>query len=236
MRLARNGTLQFKINGHLSEDFHLNRGTGQGDPKSSFCFNMCVTPLNLYLSRSPEVLRYRTGEVEVGPAYFADDNGCLFDGADVQGILRTVEKIVAYKEVSGLELNPTKCEFLAVNCPQETIDELCRIGMKHVPRLKHLGVIIEQSGEVLEEHNFRTIIDKMEQIARKFATLTSTPLGRALYAKFLLGSLYVHRLQNGLIGDQTMQHMTEALLYMTWTRARMTKDQLGYRVHIRVEC
>ena len=29
MRLARNGTLQFEINGHLSEDFHLNRGTGQ---------------------------------------------------------------------------------------------------------------------------------------------------------------------------------------------------------------
>ena len=232
MRLARNGTLQFEINGHLSEDFHLNRGTGQGDPKSSFCFNMCVTPLNLYLSRSPEVPRYRTGEVEVGPAYFADDNGCLFDGANVQGILRTVEKIVAYKDVSGLELNPTKCEFLAVNCPQETIDQLCRIGMKQVPRLKHLGVIIEQSGEVLEEHNFRPIIDKMERIARRFATLTSTPLGRALYAKFLLGSLYVHRLQNGLIGDQTMQHMTEALLYMTWTRARMTEDQLGYRVHV----
>ena len=40
MTLARNGTLQFEINGQLSDDVVLNRGTGQGDPKSSFCFNM----------------------------------------------------------------------------------------------------------------------------------------------------------------------------------------------------
>ena len=232
MTLARNGTLQFEINGQLSDDVVLDRGTGQGDPKSSFCFNMCITPLNIYLSKSPDVPRYKIGAVEIGSAFFADDNACPFDGAAVQPILRTIEKIQAYREVSGLELNLTKCEFLAVNCPQNTIDELCGIGMKHVQRLKHLGVIIEQSGEVLEEQNFGPIIEKMESIGARYSTSASTPIGRALYAKFLLGSRYVHRLQNGLIGEQTCQHMTEALLYMTWTRARMTEEQTGYRAHI----
>ena len=232
MKLARNGTLQFEINGHLSDDFELNRGTGQGDPKSSFCFNLCITPLNIYLSKSPEVPRYRIGEVEISPVYFADDNACILDGADSQPILRTVEKIQAFKQVSGLDLNLTKCEFMAVNCPQNTINELSRTGMKQVPRLKHLGVIIEQSGEVLEEHNFEQIIERMEAIGDRFATSASTPIGRALFAKFLLGSLYVHRFQNGSLSEQTIQNMTEAMLYMTWTRARMTEEQTGYRVHI----
>ena len=232
MKMARNGTLQFEVNGHLSDDFDLNRGTGQGDPKSSFCFNMCITPLNIYLSKSPDVPRYKIGEVEIGPAYFADDNACPLDGSNPVPILRTVEKIQAFKEVSGLQLNLTKCEFLAVNCPQNTIDELSRTGMKHVPRLKHLGVIIEQSGEVLEERNFNPIIEKMESIGSKYATSASTPIGKALYAKFLLGSRYVHRLQNATLSQQMRANMTEALLYMTWTRARMSEEQTGYRVHI----
>ena len=232
MKMARNGTLQFEVNGHLSNDFDLNRGTGQGDPKSSFCFNMCITPLNIYLSKSPDVPRYKIGEVEIGPAYFADDNACPLDGSNPMPILRTVEKIQAYKDVSGLQLNLTKCEFLAVNCPQNTIDALSRTGMKHVPRLKHLGVIIEQSGEVLEDRNFNPIIEKMEAIGDTYATNASSPIGRALYAKFLLGSRYVHRLQNGTLSERTRANMTEALLYMTWTRARMTEEQTGYRVHI----
>ena len=105
--------------------------------------------------------------------------------------------------------------------------------MKQVPRLKQLGVIIiEPSGEVLEEQNFNQIIERMEAIGDRFATSASTPIGRALFAEFLLGSLYVHRLQNDSLSEQTIQSMTEAMLYMTWTRARTTEEQTGYRVHI----
>ena len=52
MVLARHGTIQFEINGNMSGDYELNRGTGQGDPKSSGGFNLCITPLNVYLSKS----------------------------------------------------------------------------------------------------------------------------------------------------------------------------------------
>ena len=72
----------------------------------------------------------------------------------------------------------------------------------------------------------------MKKTFNRFATSASTPIGRALFAKFLLGSRYVHHLQNGSLSEQTIQNMTEAMLYMTWTRARMTEEQTGYRVHI----
>ena len=232
MVLAKDGTLQFEINGNLSGDFQLNRGTGQGDPKSSGCFNLCITPLNLYLSKSPEVPRFKAGEVEVLPLYFADDNLIPLNGEATQGIINTVNKICQYEDVSGLKLNMSKCEFLAINCPQETIDQMQNLGMKRVSRMKHLGVIIEETGEVLEEQNFQPIIDKMEAIAARFVTSGSTPLGRSLYAKFLLGSRQVHRLQNGMLSDQSMEQITNAMLHMTWTKARYGEDQPGYRVHI----
>ena len=232
MRMVRHGTLNFEINGHLSQDYSLDRGTGQGDPKSSFCFNLSVTPLNLYLSRSPEVPRYKIGEGEIGSVYFADDNGCIFDGSRTQGIIRTVRKVADYKDVSGLKLNLTKCEFLAINCTPECIQALSETGMKHVQRMKHLGVIIEQNGDVLEEQNFAPIVEKMESIATRFRMAGSSPIGRALYAKFLLGSRYVHRLQNGMLGERIQKQITEAMLYMTWTKARMNEEATGYRVHI----
>ena len=232
MVLAKHGTIQFEINGNLSEDFQLNRGTGQGDPKSSGCFNLCITPLNIYLSQSPEVPRFKADDIPILPVFFADDNALFFDGMDTQGILNTVNKITQYEDVSGLKLNPTKCEFLAVNCPQQTIDQLRDLGMKKVSRMKHLGVIIEETGEVLEEQNFQPIIDKMETIATRYRTSGSTPIGRSLYAKFLLGSRYVHRLQNGLLNEQTMQQITDAMLLMTWTKPRYGEDQSDYRVHI----
>ena len=123
MKLARNGTLQFEM--------VTSQTTLKMIPRWSqvLCFNLCITPLNIYLSKSPEVPRYRIGEVEISPVYFADDNACILDGSDSQPILRIVEKMQAFKQFSGLDLNLTKCEFLAVNCPQNTINELSRTGM-----------------------------------------------------------------------------------------------------------
>ena len=40
MRLARDGTVQFEVNNLLSWICTINKGTGQGDPKSSFGFNI----------------------------------------------------------------------------------------------------------------------------------------------------------------------------------------------------
>ena len=117
-------------------------------------------------------------------------------------------KTSQYENVSSLRLNLSKCEFLAINCPQQTTDQLQGLGMKRVRRLKHLGVIIEESGEVLEEHNFQPIVDKLEAIATRFKTSGSTPIGRSLYAKFLLGSRYVHRLQNGSLSPGMMEQIT----------------------------
>ena len=55
LRLTRGGTMQFEVNNMLSDDKTLDKGMSQGDPKSSYGFNLSAAPLNHYLSNAQEV-------------------------------------------------------------------------------------------------------------------------------------------------------------------------------------
>ena len=68
--------------------------------------------------------------------------------------------------------------------------------MKRVQTLKHLGLMINEEGMLPRERNIDPIVDTMRGIAKTLNTVTSKPLGRALYAKYLIASKYIHRIQN----------------------------------------
>ena len=233
MRLVRNGTVQFDVNGMLSDDHPLDKGTGQGDPKSGSGYNLSVAPLNHYLAKSPDVPRFEARGMEFGPVLFADDNGSLFKGDDIDGILATLRKIEEYRRVSGLTLNLSKCEILAINCNEDDIQRLIQAtGMRRVTQLKHLGLIINEQGTPQHDTNIAPVLEKMAETAEQYNTSQSSPLGRALYAKYLLASKYVHRLQNMVISGEQLTSLRDSVLQMTWTRARPSDNTVSHRVHI----
>ena len=96
MLLSCNGTCQFEVNGFLSEKHKLERGTGQGDPKSAFAYNLCVSPMNEVLSKSPEVPRFKVGDEDINPVYFADDNATMFKGDDDGAFINVLIKIAIF--------------------------------------------------------------------------------------------------------------------------------------------
>ena len=133
MKLVRNGTMKFEVNGHLSDECELQKGTGQGDPKSSYLYNLAVTPLIEYLVNSPEVPRFEIGEKSMPPSCFADDNITMLKGDNADVIIQVMEKVAEFERVSGLKLNFSKCEFLAVNCGDNIVNQISqRTGMVHV--------------------------------------------------------------------------------------------------------
>ena len=83
-----------------------------------------------------------------------------------------------------------------------------------------------------QEQNITPIIEKMEAIADRYSSSGSTPIGRSLYATFLLCQRYVHRLQSMPLTERSKEDMTSAIHMMVWTRARWNEQQTGYRVHI----
>ena len=233
MRMVRHGTLAFEVNSNTSQDYNLLTGSGQGDPKSSFAFNLGVVPLNHYLASSPDVPRYKIGNQGVEPISFADDNLLLLDGDKVDDIIRTVEKIKTYRKVSGLSLNPPKCEFLAINCNPIETQRLANVtGMEQVRVLKHLGLKINSEGRLTHQDNILPVMNAMERIADSLSTSTATPLGRAIYARSLLTSKYLHRIQNYNFHENELTELRRSVLELTWTRHRVGTDTSSTRVHI----
>ena len=72
----------------------------------------------------------------------------------------------------------------------------------------------------------------MLRVADSLDTVTSTPLGRSIYAKFLLASRYVHRIQNFTFSDEQLSQLRDAVLKATWTRHRIGTDTQSLRTHI----
>ena len=233
MRLVRSGTMQFQINSSTSEEHELLAGTGQGDPKSSFAFNLAAAPLNHYLAKSPDVPRYEVEGVGTTPIFYADDALTLLKGDMIDQIIVMLHKIREFRNVSGLFLNLLKCEILAINCnPDDVARLIAATNMKSVTTLKHLGLLINSDGLVTHEDNIVPIQNAMDKIADSLSTVSATPLGRSIYAKFLLSSRYLHKIQNFDFTPQQLDDLRTTVLRLTWTRHRIGTDTSSSRVHI----
>ena len=96
--------------------------------------------------------------------------------------MATIQKIIDYEKVSGLKLNPSKCELPPVNCNNDVITPLVQqSGMKLVQETRHLGLNINAQGLLMKESNVQPIIDKMEKI-----------VGQIVTAKFLTDLVMPH--------------------------------------------
>lgn len=233
MRLVRNGTMAFQVNSSTSQDHDLLAGSGQGDPKSSFAYNLAAAPLNHYLATSPDVPRYEIDGDSLEPVLFADDDLMLLQGDKIDMIIGMLEKMGQYRLVSGLMLSLLKCEIMAFNCREADVQRLVTAtSMKRVTTLKHLGLRINNNGELSHMENIQPIKDAMDNIADSLSTTTCTPLGRSLYAKFLLSSRYLHKIQNFSFSQQQLSDLRSTVLRLTWTRHRIGTDTSSTRTHI----
>ena len=104
--------------------------------------------------------------------------------------------------------------------------------MKRTHQLKHLGLIINTLGDVTHDQNIEPVKHNMDAIADSYNTSQSTPLGRAIYAKYLLASKYIHRIQNTVINPTQFFELQSTILNMTGTRSHPAENTIAYRVHI----
>ena len=157
----------------------------------------------------------------------------LLKGDKVDEIINMLKKIEEFRTVSGLRINFKKCEFLAINCSQLDIDRLVNAtGMKHTNVLKHLGLHISPDGSLSHQDNIEPLRQVMIKTAETYNTALSTPLGRSIWAKYLISSKYLNRIQNAVFSEEQLVSLREAALLLTWTRARPHDDSNSIRTHI----
>ena len=115
---------------------------------------------------------------------------------------------------------------MSINCdPTVVLDVLNQTGMKHVIQFKHLGVFIDNRGRATYEDNIRPLEASLRGLINSFSTSQSTPLGRSLYAKFLLASKYVHRLQCCVFEDEESFQILTRTLWTNLKEASTTRGQ-----------
>ena len=170
--------------------------------------------------------------MQVPPVSFADDNNLPLDGTEPQMIKDTLNKIKQFEQVSGLKLNMSKCEVMAVNCDQNIVNDLIQeTGMRLVRKTKHLGIVIDENGDIKAEDNIDPIQDKLNKLANTYSTSLSTPIGRSLYGKYLMASRYIHVTTNRMMEDEIARKLKKSLTQMTWTKNRGNENP-SHRVHI----
>ena len=112
--------------------------------------------------------RFEVNGTRIPPGYFADDNAMMLKGNSSDAIINVLDKISVYEMVSGLQLNLTKCEFLAINCDEGMINHLVsQTGMKRVQSMKNLGTWINENGEATEEKNIIPVLETIKGIERR---------------------------------------------------------------------
>ena len=95
-KLLGAGTLNFRINGELSQEVKLDAGTGQGCCMSTVLFLVALMALMLWLEKDEEVPGYQVDDIKIPAVAFADDITLLLQGDRVDDIQRTLQKIQVF--------------------------------------------------------------------------------------------------------------------------------------------
>ena len=91
---------------------------------------------------------------------------------------------------------------------------------------------MNSNGEVTYQDNIRPIENAIKQIIQTLSTSTSTPIGRALFSRFLLSSKYIHRL-HCMDNDEQFKQLQKLITSQVWNRYTVSDGGQNYsRTHI----
>ena len=221
--LISNPKVAFYINGKLSEFFDQMDGTGQGDPISSFLFNLAIEILLIKLCHSPLIDRF-TLEVDTSlemlPEAFADDVNILLN-ATPDTLQNLMSITTEFGSLSGLKLSKSKTEVMHIG-PNTACDLFtnCR-GLKVVRQIKFVGAwIFPNPGAEENNFNFNGVMDKMRLAYRSWAWRKISPLGAALVCKAIVVSVAIHILQNFVPSSEWIADANRLFRKIIWSDGR----------------
>ena len=220
-QLTRISPMKVQINGFKSDTMYAEKGTGQGDPLSSHLYDLAANPLNVLLAESPEVPRpiIPGQDDQLTLEAYADDNAIPLR-ADIPGIIRTIDIITSFKDVSGLELSPKKCVLIfSTACSDDFQNQLlAQTEMKKANHIRYLGLQISNTGEISDQLNLTPVHEKIKHQSNAIAWRHTSPLGKAIQVKSLLCSRYTHILQSTAPSANWLKTLWDTTRNIIWTK------------------
>ena len=185
--MYNNITSMEKVNGHLSEEFILEKGVRQGCPLSMILYVVIGEILTNYVTLDKQVTGISIEGEEIKISQFADDTSFFVTGS--KSIERISQILNIYLNASGSDINRDKCNGLWLGRFRETINEpenkLDIWWSAHSIRL--LGIKFVNPGEV-EFENWSKCEEKLLKNLHLWKNLRLSLKGKRLVINQLLYS------------------------------------------------
>ena len=106
-------------NGYLSDFFTIKRGVRQGCPLSPYLFIIGIEILSYAIRNNNNIKGIEINGTEVKNTLFADDETLILNGTE-ESFKTAVYTLEEFRNLSGLKLNPSKCNVLRIGSLKNT--------------------------------------------------------------------------------------------------------------------
>ena len=184
-----------KNNGHLSDEFMIQRGVRQGCPVSSLIFILCVEILAAKINNNNEIkgIQLKTGKSidHVKITQYADD-GTLFLN-NIAEMTEAINVIKVFSKLAGTELNLDKCEGLWIGKSKANQNNCNNLGMKWpLDPIRYLGIYIGHNKTECTYKNWHKKVELLKETIKNWKFINFTLFGKVNFLKSMAISKLIY--------------------------------------------
>ena len=214
--------------GWLSSYFPVESGIRQGCPFSSSAFVLALEILAIKIRQSNQVKGINLGKLFnqdnltdlLKIALYADDVTLFL--ADEQDLANALSIFRAFKDVSGLSLNVSKCEAMWLGSFKNRQDYYYDFNWK--TKIKILGVFFSNNTPASKiEENYTNRIAKIKRLIAIWEKRDLSIMGKILIVKTYLLSQLVYFMQAFIVPEKILIEINRLLFRFIWKKKNNNK-------------
>ena len=204
------------MNGWLSESFNINRGIRQGCPLSALLFIIAVEMLSVNIKQNKEIKGIEIGnenDLEIKVVQLADDTTLLVK--DETSVLKALETISTFSDVSGVRLNKNKTEGIWLSQREPVIDP--NVITWSTRPVKSLGIFFGKDIEECNRLNWSNRLKKMELALNGWKARNLTYYGKISVIKTFGISQLLYCASSIHVPDYVIKEANKMLFQFIWS-------------------
>ena len=211
--LHSNTELSIINNGHTSEWFKPERGLQQGCPASAALFALVVETLAVRIRNAADVSGITISDTSFKISQYCDDTTIFVK--DLISAEKVIEIVHEFGNISGLQLNINKCEFMWLGRKKECDELICnRVPVKAI---KILGTWFSSSKDC-SQLNIEGVVNRMKTTIELWSQRDLTIKGKITVVKTLIASQLNYLMAVDRVEEKSLAQIQKLIMKFVWNK------------------